>query len=80
MQDYDGNTALIEASQNGYAESARVLLNHGANVHYQNRVRNLLEAGQTTTLFSASAFFPLALLIHKELEAIRIVINGLSIL
>ena len=40
VQDDDGNTALIEASQNGHAETARVLLDHGANVHYQNRVRN----------------------------------------
>lgn len=39
MQDDDGNTALIEASQNGHAETARVLLDHGTNVHYQNRVR-----------------------------------------
>ena len=42
IQDYDGNTALIEASQNGHAETAKVLLNHGANIHYQNRVRIII--------------------------------------
>ena len=40
IQDYDGNTALIEASQNGHVETAKVLLNHGANIHYRNGVRN----------------------------------------
>ena len=38
MQDENGNTALIEACQGGHVESARILLDHGANVDHQNNV------------------------------------------
>ena len=38
MQDERGNSALIEACQGGHVETARILLDHGANLHYQNGV------------------------------------------
>ena len=38
VQDEDGDTALIKACWNGHAETARVLLDHGANVDHQNNV------------------------------------------
>ena len=38
IQDEDGNTALIEACRGGHAEAASVLLDHGANIDYQNKV------------------------------------------
>jgi ankyrin repeat protein len=38
MQDNDGNTALQRASYWGYAETARILLEHGANIDHQNDV------------------------------------------
>ena len=38
MQDEDGNTALIQACRYGHVETARVLLDHGANVDHQNNV------------------------------------------
>ena len=34
-----GDTALIKACQGGHVETARVLLDHGANVDYQNKVK-----------------------------------------
>ena len=34
----DGDTALGVACGNGQAETARVLLNHGATLDYQNKV------------------------------------------
>ena len=37
-QEDDGNTALCVAYENGQAETARVLLNHGATLDYQNKV------------------------------------------
>ena len=37
-QDERGNTALIEACENGHVGTARVLLDHGAVVNYQNKV------------------------------------------
>ena len=40
MQDEDGNTALIQACRRRHAETARVLLDHGANVDHQNNVSN----------------------------------------
>ena len=38
LQDNDGETALIIASQQGYVEAARVLLDHGASIDHQNKV------------------------------------------
>ena len=38
VQDDEGNTALIQACQGGHVKTARVLLDHGANVNYQNKV------------------------------------------
>ena len=38
MQDEKGNTALIKACRRGHVETARVLLDHGANVDHQNNV------------------------------------------
>ena len=38
VQDKLGNTALIKACQYGRVETARVLLDHGANVDHQNKV------------------------------------------
>ena len=38
MQDKDGSIALIKACEDGYVETARVLLDHGANVDQQNNV------------------------------------------
>ena len=38
MQDEDGDTALIEACAGGHVETARILLDHGANVDHQNKV------------------------------------------
>ena len=38
MQDKDGNTALIKACGGGHVETARVLLDHGANIDHQNNV------------------------------------------
>jgi ankyrin repeat protein len=38
VQDEIGDTALINACQGGHIETARVLLDHGANVDYQNKV------------------------------------------
>ena len=35
-----GDTALIEACRGGHTETARVLLDHGANVDQQNDVSN----------------------------------------
>ncbi len=39
MQDGDGNTALIMTCERGCVETARVLLDHGANVDYRNKVK-----------------------------------------
>ena len=39
IQDEDGDTFLIKACQRGHVETARVLLDHGANVDHQNNVR-----------------------------------------
>ena len=39
MQDGDGNTALIKACRNGHSETARLLLERGAIVNFQNKVR-----------------------------------------
>ncbi len=38
MQDEDGDTLLIQACRCGDIEVARVLLDHGANPDYQNKV------------------------------------------
>ena len=38
VQDEDGDTALIQACQYGHVETARVLLDHGANFDHQNNV------------------------------------------
>ena len=38
FQDKWGNNALIEACENRHAETARVLLDHGAAVDYCNKV------------------------------------------
>ena len=38
MQDEDGDTALIKACRHGDVETARVLLDRGANVDQQNEV------------------------------------------
>ena len=35
---YYGDTALIKACQGGNVETARVLLDHGANVDHKNKV------------------------------------------
>ena len=37
-QDEDGDTALIKACQGGHVETARLLLDHGANMDHQNKV------------------------------------------
>jgi ankyrin repeat protein len=44
MQDAygDGNTPLIMTCQCGHVETARVLLDHGAVVDYQNKVTSLM--------------------------------------
>ena len=34
------NTALMKACEKGYADTVRVLLDHGASVNQQNKVRN----------------------------------------
>ena len=41
LQDKWGNTALSRACACGHVETARVLLDHGANVDYQNKVAKL---------------------------------------
>ena len=41
VQDEDGDTALIQACQYGHVETARVLLDHGANVDHQNNVSSI---------------------------------------
>ena len=38
IQGKDGNTPLVEACRRGHVEMARILLDHGANVDYQNQV------------------------------------------
>ena len=38
MQDIIGNTALIKACRHGHIETAKVLLDYGANVEHQNNV------------------------------------------
>jgi ankyrin repeat protein len=38
MQNEVGDTPLIKACQRGHVETARVLLDHGANVDQQNNV------------------------------------------
>ena len=38
VQDESGTTALIQACERGHVETARVLLDHGANVDHQNNV------------------------------------------
>ena len=38
MQDKDGDTPLIQACYGGYIETARVLVEHGANVDQQSNV------------------------------------------
>ena len=40
MQDKYGYTALVVACRRGHVETARVLLDHGANVDHQNNVSN----------------------------------------
>ena len=42
MQDVNGNTALMEACQRGHVETAMVLLDHGAIVDQQNKVKEIL--------------------------------------
>ena len=41
MQDEFGETALIAASQEGHLTTAALLLDHGADVNKQNKVRLL---------------------------------------
>ena len=38
MQDEDGDTPLIKVCRGGHVETARVLVEHGANVDQQNNV------------------------------------------
>ena len=38
MQDNDGYTALIEACRRGNVETARILLDYGANIDHHNNV------------------------------------------
>ena len=40
MQDVRGNTALIQACGRGHVETAMVLLDHGAIVDQQNKVKD----------------------------------------
>jgi ankyrin repeat protein len=40
MQDGNGDTPLIKACQRGHVETARVLLDHGAVVDCQNKVKS----------------------------------------
>ena len=48
MQNKDaGDTALIQACQCGQVGTARVLLDHGANVDYQNKARKHLNSTLT---------------------------------
>ena len=42
MQDNSGDTALITACDSGYVETARTLIDHGANIEHQNNVSILL--------------------------------------
>ena len=39
VQDADGDTALITACEHGFIEIAKVLLEHGAAMDYQNKVK-----------------------------------------
>ena len=39
IQGDDSNTALIQVCRDGRVETATVLLDHGANVNYQNEVK-----------------------------------------
>ena len=43
MQDGDGNTPLIRACREGHVETARVLVEHRANVDQQNNVSNIIQ-------------------------------------
>ena len=43
MQDGDGNTPLIRACRGRHVETARVLVEHRANVDKQNNVSNTIE-------------------------------------
>ena len=42
MQDRGGDTPLINACLRGHVETARVLLDHGANVDQQNNVSSII--------------------------------------
>ena len=42
MQDSNGDTALIKACDSGYVETARILIDHGANIEHQNDVSIIL--------------------------------------
>ena len=41
LQSGQGDTALIVACYNGYSDIARILLDHGATIDYNNRVRSI---------------------------------------
>ena len=43
FQDEYGNTALSVACQEGHAETVRMLLEKGANIDYQDKVRTFSE-------------------------------------
>ena len=45
MQDEDGNTPLIRACLGGHVETARVLVEHRANVDQQNNVSSRIPYG-----------------------------------
>ena len=47
MQDDDSSTALIEACKEGCVERTTVLLEHGANVNFQNEVKNNMHLNST---------------------------------
>ena len=43
MQDEDGDTPLIRACRGGHVETARVLIEHRANVDQQNDVSSIIQ-------------------------------------
>ena len=57
MQNDYHNTALMKACERGHADTVRVLLDHGASVNQQNKVRNNIPIVTDTGIRNAFFFF-----------------------
>ena len=68
MQAGDSNTGLIKACEEGHVERATVLLDYGANVNYQNEVKEHLNSMYHSVIhtdWSCTIAWPISSLVCK---------------